>query len=316
MNLSLRVAEKKAIATDVQLFELVHPEGADLPVFTAGAHITVLTPNGLTRRYSLCNSPLERQRYCIAVKREAQGKGGSVSLIDGVQAGDMLSVVSGPLNYFELSTTASSHLLIAGGIGITPVLSMLHALHAQGAKFQLVYLSRTKQDAAFLDVLSQAPWASQVTVHHDQGDMAKAFDLRKLLSQQAPDQHLYCCGPRGLMQAVRELSKHWSADSVHFEDFGSSEQPDKASAGEFEVRLKKSGVTVKVPAEISILEALRRQGVAVPSSCESGTCGTCRTPLLSGVAQHLDYVLDEDEQVNEIMICVSRAKSRVLELDI
>lgn len=317
MNLSLKLANKKTIATDIKLFELVHPQGLPLPEFTAGAHITVLTPNGLTRRYSLCNSPLDRQHYCIAVKREAKGQGGSVSLVDGVQRGDLLTVVSGPLNYFELEKSATSHLLIAGGIGITPMLSMVHSLQSRGASFQLVYLSRTAQDAAFLDELSKPDLAGKVIVHHDQGDLAKSFDLARLLAQQATGQHLYCCGPRGLMQRVRELSKDWTKGSVHFEDFGSSEQPvQTASAGEFEVKLRKSGVTVRVPVGVSILEAIRQKGISVPSSCESGTCGSCRTPLVSGEVQHLDFVLDEDEQKHDIMICVSRASFGVLELDI
>ena len=316
ITLPLLVARKQKIADDVYLFELVSADQRDLPAFEAGAHITVLTPNGLTRRYSLCNSPQERGRYLIAVQREAGGLGGSVSLVDGVKPGDVLPLCGPPRNDFPLHPRAGSHLLVAGGIGITPLLAMVHALQARAAAFRLVYLSRSAQSAPFLDELRSAALADRVHVHHTQGDAGRAFDLKPLLAQQATGQHLYCCGPRRLMQAVREHTRHWQAGSVHFEDFGGSVPPVPASDTAFAVRLKRSGEIVQVPGGVSILQALRRHGIHVPSSCESGTCGTCRTALLSGVADHRDYVLDDEQQDRAIMICVSRAKSAVLDLDL
>ena len=311
----LEVVRKAAIARDVYLYELARADHAPLPAFDAGAHVTVLTPNGLTRRYSLCNAPRERGRYLIAVKRDAQGQGGSASLVDGVQQGDMLPV-SAPRNYFALDPQARSHLLVAGGIGITPILAMFHELRARQSEFRLVYLARTPESAAFLDVLASPELAARVQVHHSHGDPARAFDLSRLLAERAQGAHVYCCGPRRLMQAVREGTRHWPPASVHFEDFGSSEQAALAADRAFVVKLRSTGAAVEVPCGVSILEALRRHGLSLPSSCESGTCGSCRTPLLSGVAQHRDYVLDDDQQDKEIMICVSRAESSVLELGI
>lgn len=311
----LTVVRKARIASDVFLFELAHRNGLPLPAFSAGAHVTVLTPNGLTRRYSLCNGPDETQAYRIAVKRDPQGQGGSVNLADQVQVGDSLPT-SAPINYFPLAPQAASHLLIAGGIGITPMLAMVAELQARRADFQLLYLTRTPEAAAFRELLQAPGLAARVHLHHDQGDPARAFDLRPWLAQRREGTHLYCCGPRALMQAVRESSRDWPAGSVHFEDFGTSEAAPAPEDRPFAVRLARSGRTVQVPCGMSILSALRRENIAVPSSCESGTCGSCRTGLISGVAQHRDYVLDEDDQGREIMICVSRALSPLLELDL
>lgn len=311
----LRVARKSRVASDVFLFELVHRDGIALPPFTAGAHVTVLTPNGLTRRYSLCNAPGETDRYALAVKRDPAGLGGSVSMVDGVHQGDLLPATA-PLNYFSLDPAATSHLLIAGGIGITPMLAMVRELRRQEADFQLLYLARTAESTAFLDLLQAPQLEGRVLVHHDNGEASRIFDLDPWLARRSPGAHLYCCGPRGLMHAVRDKTRDWPTGSVHFEDFGGADPKPLDEDRPFSVHLSRSGRVVAVPTGVSILEALRKEDIAVPSSCESGTCGSCRTRLLSGVAQHRDYVLDETEHDSEIMICVSRAVSPVLELDL
>ena len=312
----LRVVGKTCIATDVFLFELAHRDGAPLPTFSGGAHVTVLTPNGLTRRYSLCNNPAHSDRYLLAVKREHQGQGGSASMIDQVQCGGEL-LASVPRNDFALDHRAASHLLIAGGIGITPILSMLHELQGRGADFQLIYLTRSPELTAFREELQSPELAGRVLLHHDHGELARALDLSPWLAQPRDGQHVYCCGPRGLMQAVHEQTRGWPSGSVHFEDFGGAPPPQQAAQDRpFTVKLARSGRIVAVPAGVSILEALRREDIPVPSSCESGTCGTCRTGLVAGIADHRDYVLGEDEQSSEIMICVSRAVSPQLELDL
>lgn len=309
------VKRKVAIADDVHLFELVPVDSAPLPAFEAGAHITLLTPNGMTRRYTLCNAPAERDRYLIAVKRDAQGLGGSTSLVDDVAVGDRLQV-SAPRNDFALDAQAGSHLLIAGGIGVTPILAMARALQARGAEFRVVYITRSASASAFLDQFKAPDFAARVFIHHDHGDRARAYDLAPLLAEWPPGAHLYCCGPRPLMRAVREHARHWPPGSVHFEDFGSVEDAGASIARGFAVRLLRSGVTLDVPHDQSILQAVRGHGIAVPSSCESGTCGSCRTGLVSGRAQHRDFVLDEDEHDQAIMICVSRAESPLIELDL
>ncbi len=311
----LIVARKALIATDVHLFELVHPQGLPLPAFDAGAHVTVLTPNGLTRRFSLCSSPCEKHRYQIAVKRDAQGQGGSISMVDQVHEGALLPT-SRPLNYFALDPDATSHLLIAGGIGITPLLAMLHELQQREVDFSLVYAARTEAAAAFHAELQAPQLEGRISICLSRAEPARTLDLAPLLAHQAEGQHVYCCGPRRLMQAVREHTRHWRAGSVHFEDFGTSEQPQVGADQPFTVQLVRSGLTLAVPCGVSILEVARKQGVSVPSSCESGTCGTCRTRLVSGVADHRDYVLDDDEHATNIMICVSRAQSDTLAIDL
>jgi len=306
-SLSLQVLAKRAIARDITLFELAAPDGGALPAFEAGAHIAVTTPNGLLRRYSLCNPPSERHRYLIAVQRDEAGQGGSKSMVDELAAGDTVAV-SAPLNYFPLAPQAAHTLLLAGGIGITPLLSMVHELQARQADFQLIYCARFPENTAFLDQLATPELADKVHVHHSHGDPARSFAIEPLLANYAEGTHLYCCGPRRLMQAVRAASKHWPAGTVHLEDFGTSEDPKAAGDRAFAVHLAHSKITVGVPADVSILEALRSRGVPAPSSCESGTCGSCRTRLLAGKVDHRDYVLDDEEHDTDIMICVSRAE--------
>jgi phthalate 4,5-dioxygenase reductase subunit len=307
-RLALTVCRKQEIAQGITLFELAAADGGELPAFEAGAHIAVTAPNGLLRRYSLCNPPSERHRYVIAVQRDEQGGGGSRSLVDEAAPGSVL-MVAPPENYFPLAHGARRHLLIAGGIGITPLLSMVHALRARGEDFELVYCARFPERTAFLDELAVPDLAGRVRIHHSHGDPARALAIEPLLAQYTEGTHVYCCGPRRLMQAVREAARHWPAGSVHLEDFGTSEDPKASGDRLFSVRLERSGMTVAVPPGTSILEAMRTRGVPAPSSCESGTCGSCRTRLLAGKAEHRDYVLDEDEHDTDIMICVSRAQA-------
>jgi len=312
----LRVQRAERIAEDVQLFEFVHPDGAELPEFTAGAHLLIQVPNGLVRRYSLCNDPAERDRYVIAVKREANGRGGSVSLVDGTKPGDTLPV-SAPRNDFELTGNPASYLFIAGGIGITPILSMIRQLQGSGGKpFKLCYLSRSPETTAFREELGGPEFRGKVVLHHDRGDPSKSFDLWPVV-EQPKGRYVYCCGPRPLMEAVRDMTGHWSQAAVHFEDFGAGKAARAAEDHPLTVRLAQSGgAPVEVPAGTSILEALRARGIHVPYSCESGTCGTCRVGLLEGEADHRDLVLSDHERLRTIMVCVSRAHSPKLVLDL
>lgn len=314
----MRVSRKALLAQGTTLFELVSADAAHaLPAFSAGAHVTVLTPSGLTRRYSLCNPPSERERYLIAVKREAQGLGGSASMADEVQQGGLIRV-SLPKNDFPLVAGASSYLFIAGGIGITPIMSMMAQARADGRNHQLVYCTRDAPSTVFLAELSSLDNAARCLIHHDHGQREKSYDFAALLAQAQPGQHVYCCGPTPLMRAVRELTRHWPHGAAHFEDFGTT-STETAAPGQdaaFTVRLARKGISVGVPAGMSILAALRAQGLALPSSCESGTCGSCRTGLVSGEVEHRDFVLDEEEFSTQIMICVSRARSQELVLDL
>jgi phthalate 4,5-dioxygenase reductase subunit len=309
----LRVERAEKIADDIHLFDLRDPTGADLPEFTSGAHVAVRTPGGEERKYSLCNDPIERDRYIIAVKNEPASRGGSRSMCEALKTGDMIAV-SEPANDFELGPSPAGYTLIAGGIGITPLLSMArHLLTAGGPSFKLYYLTRSPETTAFLDELRAPEFAGKVVIHHDQGDIANAYDLWPVFEK--PKGHVYCCGPRGLMDSVRDLTGHWSTSAVHFEAFadGSTARPEDVP---FAVKIEKTGETIDVPVGVSILEALRNAGHPVPSSCESGSCGSCRTRLVSGDVDHRDFVLTPDEQATDIMVCVSRGRGGELVLDI
>ena len=308
----LRVAAAERIAEGIHRFDLVDPDGAALPPFSGGAHLQVRVPNGLVRRYSLCSDPADGSMYSIAVKREEGGQGGSVSLCDGVAAGDTLPA-SAPRNDFAMTGSPTSRVFIAGGIGITPIMAMIHQLQAEGRPpWKLWYLTRSPAQTAFLDALRAPDLKGRVVIHHDGGDPDQAFDLWPVLDQ-PKGRHLHCCGPRGLMQAVRDMTGHWPASAVHFEDFGAAAKPQPDDRA-FRVRLARRGEVVEVPAGTTILEALRAQGVEVAHSCESGTCGSCRTGLLGGAADHRDLVLMEHEKAGQVMVCVSRAAAGTDEL--
>ena len=310
----LRVTRKQLAATDITLFELAHPQGEPLPVFTPGAHITVKTPMGARRSYSLCSDPEHTDAWQIAVKRDAKGRGGSKSMADEVQEGDVLETQAWS-NLFELNPAAPSYIFVAGGIGITPILSMMRHLMNQGRlDFKLYYCTRDAASTAFQEELNAPEFANLVKIHHDQGDPTQAFDLWPIFERPGRA-HVYCCGPQGLMDSVRDMTGHWPNEQIHFESFGAGHS-EFAENQAFDVVLQKSDQRLTVPAHQSILEALRACGHDVASSCESGTCGSCRTGLIAGEAEHRDLVLRADEQAHQIMVCVSRAKSSELVLDL
>ena len=314
-QLRLRVTRKSQVADGIFTFELCAPSGGELPPFTPGSHITVTTPGGQKRRYSLCNDSSERDRYVIAVKREDSGRGGSLSMTTRVEEGAEIDIEP-PANDFEMSAAEpKSYIFIAGGIGITPIRSMVrHVLRLGKTNFKLFYFTRTPSLTAFRDEFSAPELAGKVVLHHDAGDPAQAYDLWPVLEEQG-GAHLYCCGPRGLMDAVRDMTGHWPESAVHFEDFvGATANLDTDTP--FIVKLARSGKSYEVPVRVSILDALRRHGHVLASSCESGTCGTCRTRYVAGEPDHRDLVLSDRERRGEIMICVSRAKSPELTLDI
>ena len=300
----------------IKTFELVDPEGLDLPVFSAGSHVDVTLPDGQLRQYSLCNSPAERQRYLLGVLRETSGRGGSRQMHDRLVAGDLLQV-SMPRNNFPLDESASRHLLIAGGIGVTPLMAMVHRLQVLNADFALHYCTRDSAQTAFCGLLAADDVAPHVRFHHDGGVPGRGLDVAALLSNVAPGTHVYCCGPAGLMAAVKAASAHWPTSQVHFEHFSAPVASAAASGSTaFEVEIASTGAVYPVPPDRSILSVLLDQGVLVDSSCEAGVCGTCTTRYLSGQPDHRDFVLSEAEQREHVMVCVSRARSPRLKLDL
>jgi phthalate 4,5-dioxygenase reductase subunit len=220
-----------------------------------------------------------------------------------------------PENAFPLVDGARAHVFIAGGIGITPILSMIRSFgELPPAPWKLYYLSRAPQTTAFLDELANPALRRNVVIHHDHGDPSRSFDLWPVL-EKPNSAHVYCCGPKFLMESVRDMTGHWSPANVHFESFneGGEVKPDDKP---FVVRLARSGAEFEVPVGKTILSVLREHGCHAASSCESGTCGTCRTSLLEGTADHRDMVLMPDEMAGQIMICVSRARGDRLVIDL
>lgn len=318
--LTLRVERSEPAADGIQLLEFRDPTGAELPAFAPGSHVAVRVPSGAMRNYSLCNDPHERDRYVIAVKREEQGRGGSINLIEGVKPGDSVQVAQ-PRNLFELVTSAPSYIFVAGGIGITPILAMIRYLRSAATggggdkPFHLYYLTRSAANTAFLPELQSEEFRRHVTIHHDEGDPEQSFDLWPVF-EEPTKAYIYCCGPRPLMDSVRDMTGHWPASAVHFEDFGSDLVRPRADDAPFNIQLGRGGPVLEVPVGTTILETVRAHGRRSPSSCESGTCGTCRTAVLEGEPDHRDMVLTDAERRSAMMICVSRAKSDLLVLDV
>jgi phthalate 4,5-dioxygenase reductase subunit len=301
-KMSLIVSRKKFLAKDIEEFTLIHPDGQLLPSFTPGSHITIVTPSGASRRYSLVNDGDEPDHYKIAIKLEANSRGGSTSMHEQANEGTTLMVGS-PENEFEL-VAAPKYLLIAGGIGITPILAMARHLTAEGKSFKLVYCTRSPEETAYLNEVSEF---RNAYIHHDNGDIDEFYDFWDHFETPGVE-HIYCCGPAPMMEEIKALSGHWPEGRVHFEDFNGVEAV-RVDDTPFTIRLLESGREVLVPADRTILEALRDAGESIVSSCESGTCGTCKCRLIEGEVDHRDLVLMDDEKNDYIMLCVSRAKS-------
>ncbi len=312
--LRVRVARKTVEAEGICSFELVAEDGAALPPFAAGAHVEVQLPfvrPGLARPYSLCNSAADTHRYQIAVLKEPSSRGGSQSMHDAVQEGMTLEIRP-PKNQFALAPDAARHLLLAGGIGVTPLLSMAETLSAAGADFELHYAARSQERLAFAQRLAQAPFAARVHLHVDDGPTAQRLNLQALLATPASGQHLYVCGPSGFMDAVLAAAARagWLQDHVHLERF-SAEPATQAGDGAFEVQIASSGRLIPIRADQSVLQALCAAGIDIPSSCEQGVCGTCLTRVIDGVPDHRDqYLLPEEQAANDQFLpCCSRARS-------
>jgi vanillate O-demethylase ferredoxin subunit len=313
----VRVARKAAEAQGICSFELVDEGGAPLPGFDAGAHIDVHLPGGLVRQYSLCNDPRETHRYCLAVLHDPASRGGSRAMHGDVEVGDRLTI-SVPRNHFALAPQAAHSLLLAGGIGITPIISMADALHARGAGFDLHYCARSSARLAFATRLAAAPYASRVHLHLD--DAGAAVDLDRWLASVPPDTHLYVCGPAGFIDATLSAAERagWDSRRVHREFFAAPRTSQATQEATFEVELARTGARVVVESGVSIVRALERAGVVVPVSCEQGVCGTCLTRVLEGVPDHRDAYLTPEERAagDQLLPCCSRALGSRIVLDL
>src|SRR5262245_33630216 len=317
-NLTVRVARKETEATDICTFELVSADGKPLPPFSAGSHVDVQVPNGLTRQYSLCNDPSESHRYLIAVLRDAATRGGSKAMHELVQEGELLQI-SVPKNHFALAHHAEHSLLLAGGIGITPILCMAERLSIAGSDFELHYAARTRERMAFHDRIRSSGFACRSHFHFDDGPDDQKLDLPVLLARPRAHAHLYVCGPKGFMDAVLSTARAsgWPESQLHYEFFA-AEVTRGAGDDAFEVKLASSGRIVMIPRDKTVTEVLREAGIEVPTSCEQGVCGTCLTRVLEGEPDHRDLYLSPEEQAenSQFTPCCSRAKSPILVLDL
>ncbi|WP_133703287.1 PDR/VanB family oxidoreductase [Roseateles toxinivorans] len=305
-------------AEGVRGFDLRRADATPLPVFTAGAHIDLHLPNGLTRQYSLLNDPRERHRYCLGISLPADSRGGSRYLHEHVKAGDRLTAGQ-PRSLFAIDAAAAEHVFIAGGIGITPFMSMIRWCEAHGQRWRLLYCVRSRARAAFLWDL--AAYHERVLLYVDEDAGEGHPDLRGFLSDAPAASHVYCCGPAPQMQAVAAAAAGLGIDAgaVHFERFSAGQlAPTDGGDRPFDIVLQRHGGHFTVPPGATILETLERNGLSMPFSCREGLCRACEVPMLAGKADHRDSVLSQAERNahTSIMPCISRAVSGELVLDI
>jgi len=316
-SLLVRVAQRREEARGIASFELRALDGGELPPFSAGAHIDVLAPNGLVRQYSICSSPLERERYLLGILDEPASRGGSRALHKEVGTEDVLSI-SAPRNHFAL-VPAQRSLLLGGGIGITPMLAMAAELAAQGREFELHYCVRSREHAAFLALIAQSPWSDRARLHIDDEGPYQHFDADALLAVPDADTHVYICGPAGFIAHVREraAAHGWPSAQVHVEHFAAPAQ-DLPEPGAFDVRIASTGKVIRVGADKTVAGVLGEHGIAIPLSCNEGLCGTCITGVLEGTPEHRDCYFTEEEKArnDQFMPCCSRSLGQTLVLDL
>ena len=317
--LSLRLHAIEHAADGVHLFDLRSTDGRDLPLFAAGSHIDVHLPNGLIRQYSLTN-PREQYRYVIGVNRDPHSRGGSRFMHDNLRVGTELRA-STPRNHFKLDEGEHPSVLIAGGIGITPIWAMIQRLCELQRPWTLHYCCRTPQRAAFLNELRDAATRSgnELNTVFDGEPEAQPLDVAGAVRAASSDAHFYCCGPKPLMAGFEQATTAVPRERVHVEYFGA--RPEITAADEtssFVVHLARSGTSLTIPWDRSILDAVLASGVAVLNSCREGVCGSCETRVLAGTPEHRDSVLSPDERAanNTMMICVSRCRDGELTLDL
>ncbi|QID17651.1 oxidoreductase [Nitrogeniibacter mangrovi] len=304
------VHRRQTLADGIAGIELRALDGAPLPAFTAGAHIDVHLPNGLVRQYSLCNDPGESDHYALGILLDPDGRGGSRCVHESLLEGSTLRI-GPPRNLFAL-VPARHSILLAGGIGITPMLAMAAQLTRDDRSFELHYCARTPARMAFRDRLEAAAYASRVRCYFDDAPGPERFAAAAVLSDPDPELHAYVCGPQGFMDYVIGAlrARGWREECIHFESF-SAPALDAASAGEFEVQIGHGGPVIPIPADRSVAQALAEAGVEIPLSCEQGICGTCALRVLEGTPDHRDmYFTDAEKAANERFTpCCSRSLS-------
>ena len=321
-SLVLRVSQVRRECDDVLGLWLEDPAGRDLPPWTPGSHIDVQLPSGLVRQYSLVGDPQDRTRYRIAVLREAGGRGGSDEIHTTMLVGQLVGV-GGPRCLFPIED-AAGYVLLAGGVGITPFISMIAMFEASHHPWKLLYGGRTRARMAFLETLASHPSRNVEIVCEDESGYP---DIAGAIANLPDGWLLYCCGPAAFIDAaLAEAEQLDVADRVRFERFLAAPPAARSTAGddsardetEFHVELHRRGVTVPVSKGESVLQAIRTVMPEYPSSCETGFCGTCEASVLEGLCDHQDSVLTDQERASNgsMMVCVSRARTPLLVLDV
>ena len=295
--------------------ELIPQPGEQFPEFSPGSHIDIHLPNGLVRSYSLCNCAHEKDRYVLGILQDSRSRGGSRYVHEALRCGASIPI-SEPRNNFALDHTASSTVLLAGGIGITPILSMYRRLRELDAAVRLIYCARSRGQAAFLDEIGRL--GGDAHLHFDDEHDGKPLDLASALASSPPDVHAYCCGPEVMLDAFEAACGQAGIKHVHVERFAASATLQPSTAGGFPVELARSGRTLEVCDGKSILHTLLDAGIDVDHSCEEGVCGACETRVLSGCPDHRDSVLSAEQKSGNgvMMVCVSGLKSGRLVLDL
>lgn len=316
-DIEVRVRARKLEADGICSFELA-PMGAELlPAFDAGAHIDVHVPSGQVRQYSLCGDTADRSCWRIGVLREPASRGGSIGMHDSVQVGTVLKV-SAPKNLFAL-TEAPHSVLVAGGIGVTPILAMAGHLHRGAQAFELHYCARSRERMAFHDEIQAGGFAGQAHCYFSETPQAPQFDALAALQAAPEGAHLYVCGPAGFMDYVVDAARKagWPEQRLHREHFAGAVQ-DASGDQAFQLRLARSGACFDVPAGSTALQVLLDNGIDMNFSCESGVCGTCITSVLEGTPDHRDsFLTDSERAANDVFTpCCSRAKTATLVLDL
>jgi ferredoxin-NADP reductase len=306
-------------AEDILSFEFTAPQGGELPAFTAGAHLDVHLGQNLVRSYSLANAPAERHRYVLAVRLDATGRGGSRQMHEKLRVGQRVAV-GAPRNLFPLDESAERSVLIAGGIGITPVWSMAQRLEALGRPWTLHYCARSRAHAAFIDAMEAMVATSTVgklVLDFDDQRGAPAPDLQRIVAEAGANAHLYCCGPQPMLDAFRQATAALPAAQVHLESFGAAPPPACASES-FELVLSRSGRRIEVQPGKTMLDALLDAGESPMYGCMQGVCGMCEVAVLEGEPEHRDMILGDDVKASNraVILCCSGSRSRELVLDL
>jgi len=313
-ELSATVTCIRYLAAEINEYELTVDDLMDSPAYSAGAHIDIKLSNGIVRQYSLIEPYVHGAPYRIAVKRATNSRGGSRFLHDNIRVGERIRI-SHPRNAFSLHPEASHSVLIAGGIGITPIWCMARQLENNNASWDLYYAVRTRKEAAFLAELET--YGSRTNIHIDSEEGGRRLDINAIVQGASPSTHFYCCGPEPMLNAFKSATEHCSSNNVHEERF-ESQTPTDDKERSFTVKLARSGSEVAVLKDQSILQALINAGVHIEHSCEMGVCGACEVSVIDGIPDHRDQILNEKERAanNTMMVCCSRSHTESLILNL